>query len=67
MKVIKYLILSFLPVLTTNAQNIMTSSPYSMFGLGEIVTGLYGSNSAMGGVSTGMRDSWLINTETPPG
>ena len=41
MKVIKYLILSFLPVLTTNAQNIMTSSPYSMFGLGEIVTGLY--------------------------
>ena len=67
MKVIKYLILSFLPVLTTNAQNIMTSSPYSMFGLGEIVTGLYGSNSAMGGVSTGMRDSWLINTENPAG
>lgn len=67
MKVIKYLILSFLPVLTANAQNIMTSSPYSMFGLGEIATGLYGSNSAMGGVSTGMRDSWLINTENPAG
>ena len=50
MKVIKYLILFFLPAVTANAQNIMTSSPYSMFGLGEIVTGLYGSNSAMGGV-----------------
>ena len=67
MKVIKYLILFFLPVVTANAQNIMTSSPYSMFGLGEIVTGLYGSNSAMGGVSTGMRDAWLINTENPAG
>lgn len=67
MKVIKYLILFFLSAVTANAQNIMTSSPYSMFGLGEIVTGLYGSNSAMGGVSTGMRDAWLINTENPAG
>lgn len=67
MKVIKYLTLFFLPVATANAQNIMTSSPYSMFGVGEIVTGLYGSNSAMGGVSTGMRNAWLINTENPAG
>lgn len=68
MKVIKHLfLLSLLTVTTSNAQNIMTSSPYSMFGIGDIVTGLYGSNSAMGGVSIGMRNSWLINNENPAG
>lgn len=67
MKVINYLILFFLPAVTAHAQNIMTSSPYSMFGLGEMATGLYGSNAAMGGVSTGMRNAWLINTENPAG
>lgn len=67
MKVIKYLALSFLAFITGHAQNIMTSSPYSMFGVGEIVTGLYGSNAAMGGVSTGMRNAWLINMENPAG
>lgn len=49
------------------AQNVMTSSPYSMFGVGEIVTGLYGQNSSMGGVSLGMRNPMLINTENPAG
>ena len=68
MKVIKYIFSSLLLTATVaDAQNIMTSSPYSMFGIGEIVTGLYGSNSAMGGVSTGIRNSWLINTENPAG
>lgn len=67
MKVIKHLIFLLLLTATANAQNIMTSSPYSMFGIGEIVTGLYGSNAAMGGVSTGMRGSWLLNTENPAG
>lgn len=67
MKVIKHLTLLLLLTATANAQSIMTSSPYSMFGIGEIVTGLYGSNSAMGGVSTGMRGSWLLNTENPAG
>lgn len=67
MKVIKYLTLFLLLTTAGKAQNIMTSSPYSMFGIGEIVTGLYGSNSAMGGVSTGMRGSWLLNTENPAG
>ena len=42
MKVIKHLTLFLLLTVTVNAQNIMTSSPYSMFGIGEIVTGLYG-------------------------
>lgn len=67
MKVIKYLTLFLLLTTVGKAQNIMTSSPYSMFGIGEIVTGLHGSNSAMGGVSTGMRGSWLLNTENPAG
>ena len=67
MKVIKHLTLFLLLTVIVNAQNIMTSSPYSMFGIGEIVTGLYGSNSAMGGVSTGMRGTWLLNTENPAG
>lgn len=67
MKVIKCLILFFLLTANVYAQNIMTSSPYSMFGVGEIVSGLYGSNSAMGGVSTGMRNAWLINTDNPAG
>lgn len=67
MKVIKHLTLFLLLTLPVHAQNIMTSSPYSMFGIGEIVTGLYGSNSAMGGVSTGMRGTWLLNTENPAG
>lgn len=67
MKVIKHLTLFLLLAVPANAQNIMTSSPYSMFGLGEIMTGLYGTNSAMGGVAIGMRDSWLLNTENPAG
>lgn len=68
MKVTNYIIhlLLILPA-TVTAQNIMTSSPYSMFGLGEITTGLYGQNAAMGGVSQGMRGSWLINSENPAG
>lgn len=67
MKVIKYLTFFLFLTITANAQNIMTSSPYSMFGIGEIATGLYGSNSAMGGVTIGMRDGWLLNTGNPAG
>jgi len=49
------------------SQNLTTSSPYSMFGLGEYAYGLHGQNSAMGGVAYGMRNAWLINTENPAG
>ncbi len=62
---------TFLVVLTvpffSRAQNQMTSSPYSMFGIGEFQTGLYGANSAMGGVSYGIRDNNFINMENPAG
>lgn len=47
------------------SQNVMTSSPYSMFGIGETDAGMYGANSAMGGVSVGMRGTRLINTANP--
>ncbi len=56
------LLLASLPL---SAQNVMTSSPYSMFGVGEIITGLYSSNAAMGGLSVGMRGSMLVNTDNP--
>ena len=49
------------------AQNVMTSSPYSMFGVGEIMTGLHGANAGMGGVAIGMRGKMLINTDNPAG
>lgn len=69
MKVINPL-LSFLLFLSTvgaSAQNVMTSSPYSMFGIGEMASGLYGQNSAMGSVAYGMRGRSLINNENPAG
>lgn len=66
MKVIKYILsLLFLPVSLLTAQNVMTSSPYSMFGVGEIDGGRYGANAAMGGVAIGMRGGRLINSDNP--
>lgn len=68
MKAIKYIFLFILlAVFPVKAQNVMTSSPYSMFGLGEISSGLYGQNAGMGGVSYGMRDASLINIDNPAG
>ena len=66
MRVTKYgWLLGLMLPLSAAAQNVMTSSPYSMFGIGEITTGLYGSNTAMGGVSTGMRGKMLLNMDNP--
>lgn len=53
--------------LSVSAQNVMTSSPYSMFGVGEISQGLNGQNVGMGGVSYGMRGLSLINIDNPAG
>lgn len=47
------------------SQNVMTSSPYSMFGVGEITSGLYGAQAAMGGTSYGLRESTSVNLENP--
>lgn len=50
-----------------SAQNTMTSSPYSMFGLGEISQGLSGQNVGMGGVSYGIRNPSFLNMDNPAG
>lgn len=49
------------------AQNVMTSSPYSMFGIGEMASGLSGQTAAMAGVSVGMREGMFLNAENPAG
>ena len=67
MKAINCITFFLLITLKAQAQNVMTSSPYSMFGIGELESGLYGQNAAMGGVSYGMRNSTLINIENPAG
>lgn len=67
MKAINCIIFLLLVTLKSQAQNVMTSSPYSMFGIGELESGLYGQNAAMGGVSYGMRNNTLINIENPAG
>lgn len=66
MKAIKYLPgCLLLLTLPAPSQNVMTSSPYSMFGVGEITSGLYGAQAAMGGTSYGLRESSTINLENP--
>ena len=40
MKAINCLILLLLMTLKAQTQNVMTSSPYSMFGIGELQNGL---------------------------
>ena len=69
MRAIKYGWLFCLSLLPFSAvtQNVMTSSPYSMFGVGEIMAGLHGANAGMGGVAIGMRGKMLINTDNPAG
>ncbi|MDR1096543.1 MAG: hypothetical protein LBL57_00265 [Tannerella sp.] len=67
MRVIKYILLSLLFLPEAFAQNVMTSSPYSMFGLGEMANGLYGQAVGMGGVAYGMRNPLLLNIENPAG
>lgn len=68
MKVTRYLLYPcLLMAASTSAQNAMTSSPYSMFGLGEMASGLYGQNTSMAGVTVGMREGMLMNIENPAG
>jgi len=68
MKATKYIFLLLLFIhFSSKSQNVMTSSPYSMFGLGEVSSGLYGQNAGMGGVSYGIRNGSLINVDNPAG
>lgn len=57
MKAINYILFFLLITFKAQAQNVMTSSPYSMFGIGELESGLYGQNAGMGGVAYGMRNN----------
>ncbi|MDR2918116.1 MAG: hypothetical protein LBV72_01965 [Tannerella sp.] len=67
MKAIKPVFLLLFVSYHAIGQNVMTSSPYSMFGIGEITTGLHGQNSAMGGAAYGSRNLLFINTDNPAG
>ena len=42
-----------------------TSSPYTMFGIGEIDMGNYGENSGMGGLGIGFRQENTLNSANP--
>lgn len=68
MKAIKFLIILLLMEVISCynllGQN-MTTSPYSMFGIGELETGVYGANAAMGGLSYGMRSKDFLNCDNP--
>ena len=67
MKAIKYILLLSLSLCKAIGQNVMTSSPYSMFGIGEISYGLNGGNAGMGGVSLGFREKNWLNMSNPAG
>lgn len=67
MKAIKYILLLSLSLCKAIGQNVMTSSPYSMFGIGEISYGLNGGNAGMGGVSLGFREKNWLNMTNPAG
>lgn len=42
-----------------------SSSPFSMFGIGDLYSGLYGRSAAMGGVSTPLISSFQLNPSNP--
>ena len=67
MKVIKHLTLFLLLTVTVNAQNIMTSSPLLDVRDRRDRNGIVWFQFGDGGVSTGMRSTWLLNTENPAG
>ena len=45
MKAINCITFFLLITLKAQTQNVMTSSPYSMFGIGALESGLYGQNA----------------------
>ena len=58
----------FLSTLSLNAQTtdaLGTYSPYSMFGIGEIVKEGTAFNLSMGGIGIGVRDNRFINYVNP--
>ena len=69
MRAIKHITCLLLLLVSSHlrGQNVMTSSPYSMFGIGELTTGSNGANAGMGNVSIGMRGKKLVNMDNPAG
>lgn len=64
-KIISLIILGFLCVsVDAYAQNI-TSSPYSYFGLGELMQNSDGYSTALGGTSLAYKESSVLNTNNP--
>lgn len=63
-KVIFPLILYVLPCCLLTAQNT-TSSPASMFGLGELSTGDGGQYAGLGGIGISLRNDHFLNTANP--
>lgn len=63
-KIITFLLVFFLSIIGIKAQ-VNTSSPYSRFGIGEIENSSLGRTKGMGGISSGIRLPFEINTYNP--
>ena len=62
-RVIFTVVIGILPILS-NAQN-NSSSPFSMFGVGDLATEGFGRNLAMGGVATPLVSAFQLNPSNP--
>ena len=55
----------FLFLISSKIQAQYTSSPYSMFGIGEVESRTYGINSGMAGTGIGLESHNFMNTSNP--
>jgi hypothetical protein len=62
-KIALALCLGLISHLITGQNN--TSSPYSMFGVGDLYSGFYGRNAALGGVSAPLLSIYNLNPSNP--
>ncbi|MBN2348124.1 MAG: hypothetical protein JXJ22_04765 [Bacteroidales bacterium] len=62
---LKYLIVLFLSAISYTLYSQITSSPYSIFGIGNIETGGFGANAAMGGTGIAFKSSGSLNNLNP--
>lgn len=58
-------VLSLLVLVPFIAKSQSTTSPYSMFGIGELNTGNYNENAGMGGIGIGYRQVNMLNSSNP--
>jgi hypothetical protein len=57
------IIMLIVPLIAKSQNN--TSSPYSLFGIGDLASIAYGRNLALGGSGLGIRDPYLLNLKNP--